>query len=217
MFDPLSDAAFSDLSRQGLSDEDKRLHVQFFYEEIPDAKKTAEMGRPIFKSVEMCEIRIPGDKDNVTVERVSRMQPDPRLRFPGQYARHKAGEAVQIEGTLLRQWGLITPAEAKSYEAIDVYTVEQLAGMSDATCQKHRGVLADRQKAKDWLDKAKGLEPVAQARSENERLRAENEALREAVAELGGNVPEPREPKRRGRPPGSKNKPAAASDAGSEA
>jgi hypothetical protein len=215
VFDPLSDAAFSDLSKQGISDADRQLHVTFFYEEIPDPKKTEEMGRPIFKSVEMCSIKAPGDKDNIVVERVARMQPDPRMRFPAQYARFKAGEKVQIEGTLLRQWGLITPAEAKSYEAVDVYTVEQLAGLSDSICQQYRGSLADRQKARDFLDQAKGLEPAAAARAENQRLRSEIEALREAIASLGGKVPDAppvstiAAPKRRGRPPGSKNTPKA--------
>jgi hypothetical protein len=205
VLDPLSDAAFTDLTAQSASEADKGLRVTFFYEEVPDVKRTEEMGRPIFKSVEMCEIRIPLDKDNVTVERVEK-NPDLRRRFPGQYARFKAGETVQIEGSLLRQWGLITPAEAKSYEAVDVFTVEQLAGLSDAQCQRYRGSLADRQKAKDFLDKAKGLEPVAQARAENAALRAEIEALREAIAALGGKVPEPppaaEAPKpKRGRPP----------------
>lgn len=207
MIDPLSDAAFSDLSHQGISDDDRRLHVTFFYEEVPDAKRTAEMGRPMFKSVEMCAIRIPGDKDNQVIDRVAKMDPDPRQRFPGQYARFKAGEKVQIEGTLLREWGFISPAEAKSYEAVDIYTVEQLAGLSDSTCQQYRGSLADRQKARDFLEKAKGLEPVAQARAENAALRSEIEALREAVKALGGKVPDAPapsaipEPKRRGRPP----------------
>lgn len=209
MNDPLGDAAFTDLSDQGLADEDKRLRVTFFYEEIPDAKKTEEMGRPIFKSVEMCSIKAPGDNDNVFVGRVTKMEPDPRLRFAPLYAKFKAGEKVQVEGTLLRQWGIITAAEAKSYEAVDIYTVEQLAGLSDSTCQQYRGSLADRQKAKDWLDKARGLEPVAKARAENAELRAQLEALREQIAALGGKVPDAPapsaipgpEPKRRGRPP----------------
>jgi hypothetical protein len=190
VFDPLSDAAFTDLASQGIADEDKRLHVSFFYEEVPDAKKTEEMGRPMFKSVEMCSIKAPGDRD-VVVERVTKMQPDPRQRFPGHYARFKAGQAVQVEGTLLREWGVLDRATAKSYEAIDIYTVEQLAGLSDGNCQQHRGSMADRQKARDWLDKAKGLEPVAQARAENAKLRAEIEALKEAIEAMGGKVPEP--------------------------
>lgn len=208
MIDPLSDAAFEDLSAQRTAEADRNLRVTFFYDEIPDPKKTEEMGRPMFRSVEMCSIKIPGDKDNQIIGRADRMTPDPRRRFAAKYRDWKAGnESRQVEGTLLSQWGLITPAEAKSYAAVDILTVEQLAGLSDATCQEYRGSVADRQRARDWLDKARGLEPAAKARAENAALRAEIEALREAVAAMGGKVPEAapapavEAPKRRGRPP----------------
>jgi hypothetical protein len=205
VIDPLSDAAFTDLAGQGIAEADKTLRVDFFYDEIPDAKKTEEMGRPMFRSVEMCSIKIPGDKDNHIIGRVDRMNPDPRRRFAARYAHWKAGNATkEVEGTLLREWGLLDRAAVKSYEAVDVVTVEQLAGLSDATCQQYRGSLADRQRARDWLDKAKGLEPAAAARAENAALRSEIDALKEAIASLGGKVPEapvPAVPKRRGRPP----------------
>jgi hypothetical protein len=187
MTDPLSDAAFSDLlDSQAIAVEDQRLHVTFFYDEWKDEAATAREGRPIFKSVEMCEIRIPGDKDNIRIDRVSKMHPDPRERFPVQYAKFKAGEKVQISGTLLREGGPLDRATAKGYEALDVYTVEQLASVSDQVCQQHRGMVADRQKARDWLETAKGQAPVAAARAEAEKLRAEVRALREQIADLGG-------------------------------
>jgi hypothetical protein len=199
--DPLSDAAFEDLNAQRTSEADRGLRVEFFYDEIPDAKKTEEMGRPMFRSVEMCSIKIPGDKDNQVVGRVEKMNPDPRKRFAALYRNWKAnGENKQVEGTLLRQWGLITPAEAKSYEAVEIFTVEQLAALSDATCQQYRGSVADRQKALDFLAQAKGLEPAAKARAENTALRAELDALKEQVAAMAGGTPLDA-PKRRGRPP----------------
>lgn len=206
---PLSDQAFFEahtLSQAGAG-ADRALRVRFFYAPMPDPKATLEKGRPMFRTEEMCEIRV--DKTLTQCEPVGKMVPDPRERFPAAYAKFKLGHAQQVEGTLLSKWGVMDPAEAAGYEAIGILTVEQLAALSDAQCQQHRGSLADRQRAKDWLDKARGLEPVAQARAENAQLRAEIEALREAVASLGGKVPEkPAEAtKRRGRPPGSKNKP----------
>jgi hypothetical protein len=200
--DPLSDAAFDDLSSQGLADADRNLAVDFFREEIPDPKKTEEMGRPMFRTVEMCSIRVRGTQDTV-VGRVDKMQPDPRKRFRRKYEDWKTDKGVEVEGTLLREWGFMDRATAKSYEALDILTVEQLAGLSDAVCQEHRGSLADRQKARDFLDKAKGLEPVAQARAENAALKAQIEALREAIQSMGGTVPDAPAPKRRGRPPKS--------------
>jgi hypothetical protein len=204
VFDPLSDAAFVDLSSAAaVSDEERKLRVRFFKDEIKDVAATAKEGRPIYKSVEMVEIKIPGDKDNVVVRRVTAMDCE---RFPGAYAKFRRGDAVQVVGTPLRNWGLMEPADARGYEDAGILTVEQLAGLSDATCQKHRGSLADRQKARDFLEMAKGLAPVAAARAETEALRAQVEALREQIAALGGKVQDAPPVKRRGRPPGTKNK-----------
>lgn len=200
MFDPLSDAAFVDLtSAAAVSDEERKLRVRFFKDEIKDEAATKQEGRPIYKSVEMVEIKIPGDKDNVVVRKVGEAD---RERFPAAYAKFKRGDAVQVVGTPLRRWGLMEPAEARGYEEAGVITVEQLAALSDANCQKLRGSLADRQKARDYLEMAKDMAPVAAARAEADALRAQVEALREQIAALGGKVPERLPaPKRRGRPP----------------
>lgn len=181
--DPLSGEAFQQAYQfqQDQSAGDRSLHVRFFLDEIKDDSATERDGIPRFKSVEMCEIRY-GDKDNVVCDRVKYMHPDPRQRFPAQYARFKAGEATQVEGYLLRQWGLITAAEAKSYEAMEIMTVEQLAALADTTCQKIRGSLGDRQKARDFLMMAAGQAPISQAR-------AEIAALKERLAALEGKAP----------------------------
>lgn len=188
--DPLSGEAFQQ-AYQLQNDQnagDRALHVRFFFDEIKDDVASEKESRPIFKSVEMCEIRY-GDKDNVICDRVKYMHPDPRLRFAAQYARFKAGEATQVVGTLLRQWGLITMAEAKSYEAMEILTVEQLAGLSDTTAQQIRGSMTDRQKARDFLLMAAGQAPIAQARAENEALRRELQNLRDMVESMGGRAP----------------------------
>jgi hypothetical protein len=182
--DPLSDAAFEDLEAMTPDAGDRALRVRFFLEPFKDEEASANEGRPIFKSVEMVEIRIPGNKDNVVVQRVSKMDPDPRERFPAQYAKFKGGDPQQHVGTMLRKWGILDEAEALSYEAVGIFTVEQLAGMTDAACKQYRGSLGDRQKAQDWLDTAKGAAPVAAARAEVARLREELAALREQLGEI---------------------------------
>jgi hypothetical protein len=183
--------SFSDVVRfQSNQDEaDKHLIVQFYMDEVEDAVKTAEAGRPMFKSVEMCEIRVPGDKDCIIRDRVKSMSPDPKLRFPNQYARFQRGEKNQMEGTPLREWGFISRASAKGYEAANIYTVEQLAGLSDANAKQIFGSFADRQKAIDFIEQAKGNAPLTQARAEMEVMRQEIQALRDLVAEAGLKVP----------------------------
>lgn len=203
-WDDVSQYVAADQYLQNPMEGDKHVHAEFFWEEIRDEAASEKEGRPIFKSVEMCRIRVPGDKDNVIEDRVKYMSPDPRKRFPGQYARFKAGDAVQVVGTILREWGLIDRATAKSYEAMGIHTVEQLAGVSDANAAGVRGLIADKQKAIDFLEMAKGQAPLTQARAENAQLRAELQALREMVEEMRGGPVSLEPAKRRGRPPKAK-------------
>jgi hypothetical protein len=155
---------------------------------------TIAAARPIFKTYEFCEIRIPGDKTNVRQGRVDKMHPDPRIRFAEAYARFKRGEAIQVQGTLLREWAMIPRAEAKTLEAAGIYTVEQLANLTDPNAARFMGSMALRQMARDYLATADKMAPLTQARAENEKMRVELQALREMVEALGGKAPPPSEP-----------------------
>jgi hypothetical protein len=183
---------------------DRCLAVLFTMEEVEDKVQTAAQGRPIFKSVEFCEIQVPGDRDCISKDRVTRMQPDPRLRFPAAYAKFKAGHADQLVGTPLIEWGPMPRSTAKSYAAVGIHTVEQLAGLSDGNAQSLRGSIEDRTKARDFLETSKGQAPLTEARAEMARMRDEMAALREQIRELGGApsaAPSPPTPKRKpGRP-----------------
>ena len=198
MIDPLSAEAFSqayDL-QQNPNAADKHLRVRFFWEDFEDTAASEKEGRPIFKSWEMCEIKY-GDKDNVVCDRVKYMSPDPRKRFPVQFARFKAGEKAQSTGTPLRLWGLIASSRAKEYEAQDIHTVEELANLSDTVGQGIRGSFADRQKARDFLEMAKGQAPLAEARAELDKARDEIRSLRDEVMEMRAAM-SPTEPVKRG-------------------
>ena len=206
--DDLSDAAFVEAVRLQMAGDaaaDRLLGVRFYMEEVEDEEASKTEGRPIFKSVEMVEIRVPGDKD-MRRGRVKNTHPDPRKRFPEAYAKFKAGELAQVNGQLLRAWGRLMPHRVREYEAVGVLTVEQLAALSDVNAQGFPGAIADRQKARDFLDEAKGQAPIAQARAENEKLRAELESLKSIISQQGQKIEamtsdEPEQPKRRGRPP----------------
>lgn len=184
--DPLSDEAFAQAIDMMGNHQAARgaIHVEFYTEEIPDEAATEAEGRPMFKTVEMCRKRVPGDRDNVVEERIKYMKPDPRKEYPVEYARFQAGEKIQAQGQLLRRWGLLDPSTVKGYESLGIITVENLAAVSDANASQVRGLLADRQKAQDFLAMAKGLQPASEARAEAEKLRAQMRALQEQIDDL---------------------------------
>jgi hypothetical protein len=182
---------------------DKHLAVRFSWDEVEDPVETAKQGRPIFKSVEFCEIRVPGDRDGIIKDRIKYMHPDPRERFPQAYAKFKAGDKQQVVGTPLREWQGLTRAQARSYEAANIFTVEQLASLGDNHAQTMFGSIGDRQKARDFLAQSAGQAPLTQARAEIEKMREEIRNLRDQVAGLPPRpVEDPTEPPRRkpGRP-----------------
>jgi hypothetical protein len=184
---------------------DQQLAVRFYVDEVEDSAASAAAGRAIFKAVEFCEIRVPGDRDSVVQERVRYMTPDPRDRFPAAYAKFKRGEKSQHVGTPLHTWGPMPRAQALTYAAAGIYTVEQLASLADNHAQSLPGSIADRQRARDFIAEANGQAPLAQARLEMQAMRDEIRALRDALRDQGKEAPaavEPAAPPKRkpGRP-----------------
>ncbi|MEH7838012.1 hypothetical protein V7796_20365 [Rhizobium laguerreae] len=61
-----------------------------------------------------------------------------KQRFSDAYKRFKEGAAAreQLTGTPLSQWPYLKPSQIKELEAVNIYTVEQLAALSDTVKQK---------------------------------------------------------------------------------
>ena len=176
---------------------DKHLGVKFYTDEIEDKAASVQAGHTVYKTVECVEIWIPGERAPARRGPCKSMKPDPRERFPEAYAKFKAGQSVQIEGMLLREWSLMPRATAKTYEALGVHTVEQLAKLSDIGAQNMPGSVAWRQKALDWVEMTKGLAPLEQARKELAAANEQIAALREQVSELASRMDGVPAPKRR--------------------
>lgn len=169
--------------------------VVFFHKKMKqNEEKTLKEGRPIFDEVIYIKKMIPGDSLNI-IERP--MYESDKNEFPLHWAHfmNKQGDDQMISGTPLIEWPIITTAQAEELRALKFYTVEQVAGASDAQIIKI-GMLAGmspysfRDKAKAFLDKAKGLaddakrdeelnllkQELAQKAEENAKIKAETEA-----------------------------------------
>lgn len=191
--------SFTDtLMLQGnVSAADARLRVVFEETEIEDTAATLKEGRPIFKTKHIGHVYVPGDKDNVVTFDAERMDRDQIRRFGAKYREWKQTRENKVEGTLLRECGgLMSRARAREYEALHIFTVEQLAALSDTNIRNLRGAIAERQKAKDFLSAAAGRAPLQEARAENEKLKAQLSALTEQVGQLTKLLEERTEPKK---------------------
>ncbi len=182
---------------------DARLAVKFYQKEVKHEFNSQQEGRPIFYMADFIRIEVPGDRNTIIDTFVNEGH---KQRFPIQWAQYQntkaEGGSNDVQGTLLRDWPIITSAQAQEFKHFKFYTVEQIAAASDDQIQKI-GMLAGmspyslRDKAKAYLSNAKDSALVQSQADELRKRDTEIEALKNQMSELMGTMNVPR----RGRPP----------------
>lgn len=169
--------------KQTFAKQNEGVTAIFFHAPVQNPAKTEAEGRPIFDEFEFCRILIAGDVHNAHVEPVS---PATIKRFPIEYAEWKAGNdrRAHVSGTPLKQWPLMNPAKIAEFEALNIYSVEALAGLADVHLQHSFDLRDWRAKAQAYLEASKDGSVVARYASENEKLRARVAQLEGHVADL---------------------------------
>lgn len=153
--------------------------------------KSEQAGHPVFDDIEMVEILIPGDKNSIVSERV---KDEHRNRWPKEYEAFKRGLEPVEDGAPLAEWPPLTPAQVANFASINIRTVEQLAGVNDNNLQAlGMGGRQIREKARNWLEQAKGGEPLARVEAENEQLRQDLETVKAQLADVVSRLPKERE------------------------
>ena len=143
-------------------DADKRLFVVFFREAVINEFRTEQEGRPIYDDIDMIRIHSPGSRDTC----VSPVHPGYMQRFPRQWAQYKSGVDQTVSGTPLSQVPWLTPARVAECKAMNIATVEQLAGMPDNIAVRFMDHHALKQQATAYLEAAKGQEPLRLMKAE---------------------------------------------------
>ena len=191
---------------------DSRLAVRFYVQAFPNNFMSEKEGRPIFQDVDMIQIMVPGDATSIIDTPV---REEHKKRWPIQWAhfQNKHGGDPREIGTPLEQWPRLNKSQVEELKALKIYTVENVAGMSDANLQKI-GMIAGMQPhafrdhavrflrlahddsiANEAETRAKALEEA------NAKLKADTDAqlaeMREQLAALAVQKPAP---KKRGRP-----------------
>ena len=109
------------------------------------------------------------------------------------YKRWKRGEEMPLDGTPIKGWPVITPAQQKMLVSLNVLTVESLAAVNDEGLRRMgMGAMELKNKARAWLAQAqdKGPLTIENAKLQNDiaGLRARNEQLEDRVRELAEKV-----------------------------
>jgi hypothetical protein len=192
---------FADVTQSGIdyAAMNKGITPVFFIEPVPDEKATEAAGAVRMREQEMVRIHVAGDMLNV---HCSPVLDEHKERFAVQYEAWKTKrQARHIEGTPLKNWPMISPLRIAEFEAMGIFSVENLRDTSDNNIQKLAEGRVWREKAKGWLESAEKNGASAKFAAENERLRSDMEEMRRQIAELSAQVgKEPTERRKPGRP-----------------
>lgn len=142
---------------------DPRVVIRFNLEPKQNEERSRVEGRPIFEDLEYVEIMVPGDRNNIVHRPV---RPEDRQKYARQYAAFKGGQGEALSGTPLAEWPGISRSEVAELAHFNIRSVEQLATVGDGHLQRMGPLLALRQRARDFIEKAKGNAPLEQMRAE---------------------------------------------------
>lgn len=154
---------------------------RFHMEAVEDPVASAAQGRPIFFQQERVQFIQPGNT-NSPVEIVNENH---RQRWPEQYAAFRKGEDWAVNGTPLEQWPFLRKVNVYELKALNIFTVEQCADLSDIACQNMgMGGMAIRTAAKAYLSDADAMKIVSQAIADKDTADARAAHAEKRLSEL---------------------------------
>lgn len=166
---------------------DKKLYVQFYKRAVMNATKSDAEGRPIFDERDFVRILVPGSKDVLDV----RADQQYINRFPTQWQKYQNQQQQAVSGTPLEAWPALSVGMVAELKALNVYTVEQLAALSDSAGQKMQAFHMLKQRAQAFLDAAAGDSKNSQLAAELQRRDEEIDILKKQMADLMAKLNEP--------------------------
>ena len=188
-----------------LEREDRPAFVRFERRPVEDAAATLKAGRSICKDIDYALVTPPYSKDcveykvttwktnlerNVLRKKVS---PDWVKQWMAQYDAWKEGNEAPVNGTDIRNWSVLSPAQVKNVIAAGCRTVEDLAQINDQGL-RYIGMGANelKKKANTYLQAATDHGPVviknAELERENAQLKGTIESLQSQMNTLSQSV-----------------------------
>lgn len=171
--------------------------VEFKRLAIHDPVKTQELGRRVTKDVDFAFIMQPGSRDQVervatdwlemiktkNLEASPDAYPDEWVRgFHEKYKAWSEGQEIPLDGTSVKEWPVLSPAQAENFIALRILTIEDVVAMSeDALGRYGMGGRELREKAREWLQ---GKDVTKNVMHENEELKKQLAEMSERLAQL---------------------------------
>lgn len=183
-----------DVATELLGREGKPAYVKFdtISKELP--KRSREEGHYVAVDVDIVTVRQIGATDSVIFEvdrwfkqndvevQAGRLSLTHAQQYRRAYEAWKAGQEMPLEGTPIKGWAVISPAQAETIIRAGVRTVEDLASMNaEAMGKIGMGAVMLKNKAQAWVAQAKDKGPLTMEMAE---LKTKNEVLELTLTKL---------------------------------
>lgn len=174
-------------------------YVDFVTRSVEDrAQPKNDLGMYHLKDLVIAKITRPGQKDTVErdaedwVKSLHKQAHDGRIpqawveHFSRALEAYKQGQEVPVNGTPIRGWGCLTPAQQETIVRAGVRTVEDLAALNaEGIAKLGMGGVTWKNAATAWMAQQRDKGAVA---SEVADLKRDNTALQESLAEAHANI-----------------------------
>lgn len=171
--------------------EDDALYVEFSMKAKQNNFLSRKEGKPVWENREC--VKIVWDNEDSVLERPlvdltdefgNVVLDEMKVRFADKYKAWKEGLKPENYGTSLSEIFPADPARVKVYEKSSIYSVEQLAAVSDSTVQSlGMGAMQDRKLAIEYLERVKRQLVSDSYKHEMAELSAKNQDLADKLAE----------------------------------
>lgn len=195
----MNDAA--GLAQELLAKDGKPAFVSFSTVARQLVKESELQGRYVARDVDMVTLRQIGSTDSVMfkvedwlkqnkIDVAQGRLPQTHMEaYAESYRRWKLGQEIPVEGTPIKTWPAITPAQVETLLRIGVRTVEDLSRLSDEGLSKvGMGAIDLKNKAKAWIaagnDKGKLAQDMTILQRENANMKSTIDRLTEQIEEL---------------------------------
>lgn len=177
---------------------DAGLYVEFRTENIYQEFQSEQEGKPVYEQVPFISIYVPGDKTK-KVDRPVKMQghgdiPSDPERFPRQWQAFQQGVKAVQSGFPLTEWPGMTASHVRELNAVNIFTVEQLAAVPDSALDGiGHGGRHLRDKAKAHLETMADEAITTRLASQNADLQRQLDELKASIEKRGPGRPKKEE------------------------
>lgn len=167
-----------------------------------DPKASIEKGYRVTKNLDMALIMQPGSRDQVEIEATAWLASIKRKHLEGtadafpqewvdgfhkKYEMWQKGLEAPLMGTSVREWPILSPAEAENFISAGILTIQDVSEMTEESLGRlGLGSREKREKAREWL---KTKELAGNALAENEELKKQLAEMQAQIAELMADKP----------------------------